>query len=197
MSTTSTWAGRATAAVAATALLAGCGGGGAPSAAPSPSASFGREAVRADLEAAVVAAGLSQGRTEAGYPGAGRSAGPTATEKERKVAALAARLSPCVVSWSDEGMAGESGADVNAPRRTLDDVLSGLGKRDWERAGPAEEKKVGGGGTYFLAMYKKRGWTLHARYSAMQAWSQTSVMATEDACFDRVTDEELAMIDAL
>lgn len=191
MSTTSTWAGRATAAVAAAALVAGCGGGGAPSAAsssiPSPSASFGREAVRADLEAAVVAAGLPQGRTEAGYPGAGRSAGPTATEKERKVAALAARLSPCVVSWSD----------ANAPRRTLDDVLSGLGKRDWERAGPAEEKKVGGGGTYFLAMYKKRGWTLHARHSALRSWSQTTVMVTEDTCFDRVTDEELAMIDAL
>ncbi|WP_327719474.1 hypothetical protein OG381_31865 [Streptomyces sp. NBC_00490] len=51
-------------------------------------------------------------------------------------------------------------------------------------------------GTYFMAGYKKQGWTLHARHSSLRTWSWSTVMVTEDVCFGRVTEEEQALLDA-
>ncbi|NNN32537.1 hypothetical protein HLK59_19655 [Streptomyces sp. S3(2020)] len=203
MRTTVTRAGRASAALAGVLFAAGCGGAEAPSAsatsasAASSPASFGQEAVRADVEKAVAAAGLPKGGTEAGYPdGGGLSAGAATAEERRKVAALIARLSPCVVLWSPDGKASFSTNDPAGARRTFDAVLSGLEARDWGRAQPFTEAPVGDDGTHVVATYEKRGWTLHARHSDLGSRSLTSVMATEDDCFNRVTDEERALLDA-
>ncbi|WP_405516593.1 hypothetical protein [Streptomyces canus] len=180
-----TTAGRAvhTAAVAAGAVLvAGCGSDVAPaaSAATSPAA-FGQKVVQADLDAAIGAAGLPQGKTEAGYPEGG---GAASGEKVQQLAVLVTRLSPCVVSWSSDGA-----------REPLDVLLSGLEKRGWESAGVNREAPSGKGGTYFMATYEKQGWTLNARHNSLQRLNQSTVMATEDACFARLTDEELALVE--
>lgn len=198
MRTTVTRAGWTAAAAAGVFLVAGCGGTEVSSASTASSpASFGQGAVRADLEKAVVAAGLPEGATEAGYPEAGRrAAGSASAEERRKVAALITRLSPCVVSW--EAAPGTDAATGPAEsRRRFDAVLSGLEARGWERAQPFTEAPVAENGTHLMATYKKRGWTLHARYSGLRTWSLSTVMVTEDTCFSGVTDEELALVEAL
>lgn len=67
--------------------------------------------------------------------------------------------------------------------------------RGWKKSGAAEEVPVGDSGTYFMATYKKRGWTLNARHSTLPTWSYSTAMATEDACFGRLTDEETALLE--
>ncbi|MFD3839691.1 hypothetical protein ACFWWC_26055 [Streptomyces sp. NPDC058642] len=199
MRTTAIRAARTVAAAAGAVLVTGCGGDGAPStvtAATSP-ASFGQEGVRGDLEAAVAAAGLPEGKTEAGYSRSGRTAGPATTAQERKLAALITRLSPCVVSWSTEDTGFSTpAADSADPRRQLDVVLAGLEKRDWKQSAPSTEAPLTENGTYFMAGYEKQGWTLHARHSSLPPWRQSTVMVTEDDCFSRVTEEEQALLDA-
>lgn len=199
MRTTVTRAGWTAASATAAFLVAGCGGDVAPSVATAVTspASFGQEGVRGDVAAAVRAAGLPEGKIEVGYDQTGRSASPATAADERRQAALITRLSPCVVSWSSKDMGSTTPTTgPTEPRRQLDAVLSGFEKRDWETSAPATETPVADNGTYFMATYKKQGWTLHARHTSLGAWSQSTVMATEDDCFSRVTDEELAMVDA-
>jgi hypothetical protein len=187
-------------AVAGAVLAVGCGGGGVASSSPpaaTASPSFGQQAVRGDLDAAIADAGLPAGRTAAGVSSPdGRSAGPGTTEKERKLLALGARLSPCTVSWTSAGPSDSpaEAADPAETRHRLDVVLTGLAARGWKRTGPSEEVPAGEGGTYFTAVYKKRGWTLHARHNSLGTWSQSAATVTQDACFARLTDEERALM---
>jgi len=58
-----------------------------------------------------------------------------------------------------------------------------------------KEAPIGKGGTYVMATYEKQGWTLNARHNSLQRLNQSTVMATEDACFARLTDEELALVE--
>ncbi|CAM5687187.1 hypothetical protein SGLAM104S_00017 [Streptomyces glaucescens] len=60
--------------------------------------------------------GLPRGRDRSGLPQAPPSAGAAATEKAQKVAALAARLSPCVVTWSSDDATGASEAAASVLR---------------------------------------------------------------------------------
>ncbi|MFE2533054.1 hypothetical protein [Streptomyces sp. NPDC059371] len=197
-----------TAAVALGAILAtGCGAGVGPAASvattaaalssSSASAPFGQKAVRMDLQAAVSAAGLTGGKVEAGL---GVPKGPHArgtTEKGRKATALTTRLTPCVVSWSptEEHYRSPKAADPTDTRRNLKVMLSGLSARGWKESTPSQEAPVDGNGTYFMASYKKQGWVLYARHLAAPALNDMTVMATEVACFDRLTDEEQALIE--
>lgn len=199
MRTTVTRTGWTAAAAAGAFLVAGCGGTEVSSASTASSpAPFGQEGVRGDVEAAVGAAGPPEGKIEVGYDRTGRSASPATAADERKLAALITRLSPCVVSWSSKDTGSTTPTTgPTEPRRQLDVVLSGLEERDWETSAPATETPVADNGTYFMATYKKQGWTLHARHTSLGAWSQSTVMATEDDCFSRVTDEELDLVDAL
>ncbi|MFJ9751010.1 hypothetical protein [Streptomyces chartreusis] len=197
MRTTPTRARRLVTAVAGAALVTGCGGAAQPSpaevsrttASPAP---FNQQNVRAELEAAAAAAGAPAGLTQLG---SGASPGPGATGKERKLNALTARLSPCTVSWSHKPVdASSSTSGPDRSRQQLDAVLSDLVAHGWKKAGSAEEKSLGDDGTYFLATYKKRGWTLHARHTTLATWSRSTALATEDVCFDRLTDDEAALL---
>ncbi|MER6349175.1 hypothetical protein ACWC10_26005 [Streptomyces sp. NPDC001595] len=215
-------AGRAAMSVAGLVLAAGCGGGDASSArtvAPSASASasassspapsgtaFGQAAVKGELDAAVEAAGMPAGQTEVGYPEADRSADPEATEKERKLIALATRLSPCVVSWSSDKSSydssdtssgsSESDTEVSATerRQELNAMLSELAAQGWKKTGPDTETPVGEGRSYFQASYEKRGWSVYARHFDLGGWARSEVVATENACFDRLSAEEEALM---
>ncbi|MFJ2238470.1 hypothetical protein [Streptomyces sp. NPDC087859] len=202
MRTSAIRAARTVAAAAVAVVVTGCGGDGVPSTATAATslASFGQEEVRGDLEAAVAAAGLPEGKTEAGYSRSGRTAGSATTAEERKPAALITRLSPCVVSWSTEDTGFSTPAtptdEPTDPRRQLDVVLADLEKRDWKQSAPSTEAPLTENGTYFMAGYKKQGWTLHARHSGLRTWSWSTVMVTEDDCFSRVTEEEQDLLDA-
>ncbi|MFE7445931.1 hypothetical protein ACFU7X_36415 [Streptomyces chartreusis] len=204
MRTTRTKARWLVTAVAGAALSAGCGST-APSAPTAPStptaassttaspAPFGQQDVQADLEAAAAAAGAPEGLTELGSD---PSPEPGETEKERKLAALIARLSPCTVSWKHDGADATSSGSKPAPsRKQLDVLLSNLAARGWKKSGAAKEVPVGDHGTYFTATYKKQGWTLYARHNTLSAWSQSTATVTEDSCFDRLTDEEAALLE--
>ncbi|MGW4754994.1 hypothetical protein [Streptomyces chartreusis] len=197
MRTTRTRARWLVTAVAGAALSAGCGStapstSAAVSSATASPAPFGRQDVQADLEVAAVAAGIPEGLTELGSV---PSPEPGETEKERKLAELIARLSPCTVSWRHDGADATSSASKPDPsRKQLDVVLSNLAARGWKKSGAAKEVPVGDHGTYFMATYKKQGWTLNARHSTLSAWNQSTAMVTEDACFDRLTDEEAALL---
>ncbi|AZP20515.1 hypothetical protein ACIGMX_07080 [Streptomyces aquilus] len=187
-----TTAGRAVriAAVAAGAVLVtGCGSETAPSAEASTAvtspAAFGQKTVRADLDAALETAGLPEGETEMGYPGDGRLTGRRSAAERQKLAALAQRLSPCVVSWKSA-----------EPRRQLDLVLSGLEARGWKKGEPYKEVPMTGSSTYFMATYKKQGWTLGVRHISTEAQDRSNVIATEDTCFAQVTDEERDLVEA-
>ncbi|MGW3914330.1 hypothetical protein ACWEBX_22810 [Streptomyces sp. NPDC005070] len=149
-----------------------------------------------ELQAAVSAAGLAGGKVEAGF-GAHQVAHTRAgTEKARK-AVLATRLTPCVVTWSltENHVLSPTAADRAGTRRQMKVLLSGLSARGWKASTPSQEAPVGGNGTYFMASYKKEGWLLYARHLAAPAFDHMTVMATEVACFDRLTDEERALIE--
>ncbi|MGW4022098.1 hypothetical protein [Streptomyces sp. NPDC005009] len=190
---------RAVTAVVGAVLAAGCGDVVAPSAPPavtSSAASFGQKGVQTDLDAAIAAAGLPAGRTEAGFPLADRTVSPGTTDKKRKLLALSTRLSPCIVFWSpDETDNNHAKADSAEMRRQLDEVLTQLVARGWKETEPSEEAPVGDDGTLFMASYKKQGWILNAQHSSMPAWTQSKAIATKESCFDRVTDEERALIE--
>ncbi|MFF4053235.1 hypothetical protein ACFYZ5_42100 [Streptomyces chartreusis] len=198
MRTTRTKARWLVTAVAGAALGAGCGSTApsTPTAVSSTTASpapFGRQNVQADLEAAAAAAGAPEGLTELGSDPAPE---PGETEKERKLAALIALLSPCTVSWTHDGADSASSASKSDPsRKQLDALLSNLAARGWKKSGAAKEVPVGDHGTYFTATYKKQGWTLYARHNTLSTWSQSTATVTEDACFDRLTDEEAALLE--
>ncbi|MFC8247335.1 hypothetical protein [Streptomyces chartreusis] len=204
MRTTGTKARWLVAAVVGAALSSGCGSTApsTPAAVSSDTASpapFGRQDVQADLEAAAVTAGIPEGLTELGSD---PSPEPGEAEKEGKLAALIARLSPCTVTWTHDGAdaaspesKSESESDPDQPRQQLDALLSNLAARGWKKSGAAKEVPVGDRGTYFMATYKKQGWTLNARHSTLSTWNQSTAMVTEDACFDRLTDEEAALLE--
>ncbi|MFD0434951.1 hypothetical protein [Streptomyces chartreusis] len=187
-----------TAAAGAT-LSAGCGSTApsTPAAVSSATASpapFGQQEVQAELEAAAVAAGIPEGLTELGSDPAPESG---ETEKERKLAALIARLSPCTVSRTHDGAdtaSPESESESDPSRQQLDTLLSNLATRGWKKSGAAKEMPVGDHGTYFMATYRKQGWTLYARHNTLSTWNQSTAMATEDACFGRLTDEEATLL---
>ncbi|WP_222436445.1 hypothetical protein [Streptomyces sp. T12] len=105
------------------------------------------------MDAAVVAAGLPGGETEAGFPKLRHSAGAAATEKEQEVAALAARLSPCVVTWSSDDATGASEATAAGARRQFAAMLANLGAHGWRETTPAEDVPTENGGVYVIATY--------------------------------------------
>ncbi|MER5395254.1 hypothetical protein [Streptomyces sp. NPDC002599] len=201
-----------TAAVAVGAILAtGCGAGAEPAdpvaatapAAPAASSSsssssasvpFGQKAVRTDLRAAVAAAGLTGGKVVAGLGVPQRPQTRADTGKGRKAAALATRLTPCVVSYRSPDAADPANTPADA-RRQLKIVLSGLVARGWKESTPPQEEPVGDNGTYFMASYAKKGWHLYARHVAAPSLDRMTVMATEETCFGRLTDEERALIE--
>ncbi|MFE6176222.1 hypothetical protein [Streptomyces sp. NPDC056464] len=135
-------------AVAGAALVTGCGGAAlsAPAEVSSTTASptpGGRQDVRADLEAAAEAAGVPTGLADLG---SGASPRPGGTEKDRKLAALTARLSPWVVSWSHDGAdSSSSSSGPDQSRQPLPVVLSELVARGWKMSGAAKEVPVGAG----------------------------------------------------
>ncbi|MGC4981344.1 hypothetical protein ACLQ18_11980 [Streptomyces sp. DT193] len=194
-----------TAAVAVGAILAtGCGAGAEPAdpvAATAPASSsssasvpFGQKAVRTDLQAAVEAAGLTGGKVVAGLGVPQQPQTRTDTEKGRKAAVLATRLTPCVVSYRSPDAADPADTPAGT-RRQLKVMLSGLAARGWKESTPPQEAPVGDDGTYFMASYAKKGWHLYARHVAAPVIDQMTVMATEEACFGRLTDEERALIE--
>ncbi|MFF6815638.1 hypothetical protein ACFZAG_38090 [Streptomyces sp. NPDC012403] len=205
MQTSTINAGRTVAVIVGTILVTGCGTDAGPSAPPiasapaSPSAAvpFGQGAVLKDLRAAVVAAGSAGSKVEAGFGVPHERPVRAATEKERKVAALAARLAPCVVVWAptEKRYSSPDAADPTGTRRQLDAVLSGLAARGWKEAAPPKEAPVDNIGAYFMASYKKEGWFINARHIKASALDQVTVMATKESCFDRLTDEERALVE--
>lgn len=144
-----------TAAVAGLVLVAGCGDAvehpARSAAVPSTQAPFGQDTVRQEMDAAVVAAGLPEGETESGFPKPRHSAGAAATEKEQKVAALAARLSPCVVTWSSDDATGASEATAARARRQFAAMLANLGAHGWKETTPTEDVPTENGGVYVIA----------------------------------------------
>ncbi|MFI9340977.1 hypothetical protein ACIG0D_06875 [Streptomyces sp. NPDC052773] len=199
-------AGRAAALVVGAILATACGEGAGPpagsaAASPTPSPpsakSFGRHGVLKDLRAAVAAAGSAEGKVELGFGVSPQRLDRAGPEKERKVAALMTRLAPCTVGWTPaETRYGSPGAvDPATTRRQLDAVLSGLAARGWKATASPRETPLGNDGTYFMASYEKHGWFLHARHAQAPALDHMTVMATEEACYARLTDEERALIE--
>ncbi|MEV6195732.1 hypothetical protein AB0M19_25410 [Streptomyces sp. NPDC051920] len=198
---------RAVAVAVGTILATGCGTDLAPAdhaaataathaSSSSAQVSFNQKAVRRELQAAVTAAGLTGGKVEAGF---GRSQEPhslVGTGKKSKAAALGTRLTPCVVTWvPTEQYRSLRAADSADKQRQLEAMLSSLTARGWKEGTPRQKAPVGGSGTYFMASYKKKGWFLHARHLAAPSLDQVTVMVTETACFNRLTDEERALVE--
>ncbi|SNT05039.1 hypothetical protein [Actinacidiphila glaucinigra] len=205
MQSSRTGTGRAAAVAVALAVgavvVTGCGGGAGASAPPSPSVTvpFGQKAVVQEMRAAVAAAGLREDEVEAGF---GKPPGRLAdadTERERAVAALGNRLASCAVVWSTtDAQEPHGSAGTGAPagmRRQLDVVLSALAARGWKETVPSRETPIGDKGTYFVASYKKEGWFLHAGHTDTSWFDLVKVVATEEACLDRLTDEERALFE--
>ncbi|WP_371100356.1 hypothetical protein [Streptomyces sp. PU_AKi4] len=205
MQTSTISAGRTIAAAVGAILVTGCGTDAGPSApatasapaSPSAAVPFGQGAVLKDLRAAVTAAGLAGSKVEAGFGVSHEPPVRAATEKERKVAALAVRLAPCVVVWTptEKRYSSPDAVDPASTRRQLDAVLSGLAARGWKEASPPKEAPVENIGAYFMASYKKGGWFINARHIEASALDRVTVMATKEACFDRLTDKERALIE--
>ncbi|MFI9549907.1 hypothetical protein ACIHAR_39410, partial [Streptomyces sp. NPDC052016] len=208
MQTSTKSTGRAVGLAVGAILITGCGGGveasaptSSPAAAsPSPPSSamvpFSQKAVLKDLRAAVAAAGLTGSKVEAGFGVFHARLIHPDTENERKAAALVTRLTPCVVLWSptEQRYRSPDAADPADSRRQLDVVLSGLATRGWKETQPSTDAPLGDYGTYFMASYKKEGWFLQARHIKRPALDEVTIMATEQACFDRLTDEERALV---
>ncbi|MEU4170794.1 hypothetical protein AB0F46_28435 [Streptomyces sp. NPDC026665] len=198
---------RAVAVAVGTILATGCGTDLAPAdhaAATAPthassssaSVSFGQTAVRRELQAAVTAAGLTGGKVEAGFGSHQESHSLVDTGKKGEAAALGTRLTPCVVTWvPTEQYRSLRAADSADTQRRLEAMLSSLTARGWKEGTPQQKAPVGGSGTYFMASYKKKGWFLHARHLTAPSLDQVTVMVTETACFNRLTDEERALIE--
>ncbi|MFI8186483.1 hypothetical protein ACIF70_39245 [Actinacidiphila glaucinigra] len=151
-----------------------------------------------ELRAAVVAAGLTGSKVEAGLGVPHERLADAGTEKERKAAALVTRLTPCVVFWSptQELYDSPDTADPAETRRRVGVVLSALAARGWKEEAPSREEQFGKKGTYFMASYVKQGWSLNARHTAASALDEVKFMATDDACFSRLTDDERALVES-
>ncbi|MFE1285661.1 hypothetical protein [Streptomyces sp. NPDC058751] len=197
-----------TAAVAVGAILAtGCGAGAGPAdpvaattalSSSSASAPFGQKAVRTDLQAAVAAAGLADGKVEVKLGMPRKPHAPTDTEKGRETAALTNRLASCAVSWSstEKRYRSPHAADRTGTQRQLEVMLSDLSARGWKESLPPQKGSPGGDdSTYFMTSYKKKGWLLYAQHVAVPPLDLMTVTATEEACFSRLTDEEQALIE--
>ncbi|MEV0175149.1 hypothetical protein AB0I00_29030 [Streptomyces sp. NPDC050803] len=173
MRTTRTRAAGWAAATAMSAVLAtGCGGGSEPagsaSASVSVSAEFGKKTVEADVDAAAADAGLSgEAEGSAGMP---------------------ARVAACQAGWS-------SSSGAKAERRQFEALLAGLVERGWKETRPAEWTSMGENGSMASAMYKKRGWTLYARHHELSVLGTAYLMATDEACFSRLSDEDLRFLE--
>lgn len=103
-----------------------------------------------------------------------------------------ASSTPTAVSSATASPAPFRRQDVQAE---LEAAAVAAGIPDWKKSGAAKEVPVGDRGTYFMATYKKQGWTLYARHSTLSTWNQSTATVTEDACFDRLTDEEAALLE--
>ncbi|MFF4872452.1 hypothetical protein ACIPQA_12135 [Streptomyces sp. NPDC090109] len=167
-------------------LVTGCGGG-SEGGAKGPAA-FGREAARADLDAAGEAAGLpGEAKPESPEP-EDPSDGP-ATEEERKRKDVADRMAACSTAWS-----ARDPKPAEAERQ-FRDVLAALAERGWKEHKPVERVTLDKDGFVLTAQYKKRGWTLFARHTDADVFRMTTITATEDACAARFTDAELELLE--
>ncbi|MFD8079821.1 hypothetical protein ACFV3E_45365 [Streptomyces sp. NPDC059718] len=202
MRTSTISTGRTVAVSIAAILATGCGEG-APTAASAPTSPsspetvpFGQKAVLQDLREAVEAADLTVSTVEAGLGVPQENLVRADTDKERKAAALATRLTPCAVFWSppQEHFSPDDAGPADT-RQQLGVVLSALAQRGWKETRPSEEAPLGDDGTYFMASYKKEGWFLNARHAHASALDHVTVVATQEACFDRLTDEEKALVE--
>ncbi|MGW0606583.1 hypothetical protein [Streptomyces sp. NPDC002640] len=202
-------AGRTAVAVVAAGLLAGCGtsaagtsaaGTSAEVPAETASADAGSKAVLADVRAAVRSAGLPERGMTEGFPErevteALSELEPDSAldaEERRKVLALTRELSPCHVSWGTTGTKGSAPAER---REEFEAVLAGIEARGWEERRPVKDVEIGDDGTLHYAVHHKLGWTTYARHTEIRDWSATSVTATQDSCFDRLTDEEEDLVE--
>lgn len=199
-------AGRTAVAVAAAGLLAGCGTSSAGTSSAettseeTASADAGSKAVLADVRAAVKSAGLPEGEVTEGFPErdvteALSELEPDSAldaEQRRKVMALPRELSPCHVSWVTTGQKGSAPAER---REEFEAVLTGIEARGWEERRPVKEVEFGDDGTLHNAVHHKLGWTTYARHTEIRDLAATSVTATQDSCFDQLTDEEEDLIE--
>jgi hypothetical protein len=195
MRNTRAGAGRTAVAVAAAGLLAGCGTSSAGTAsAETASADAGSKAVLADVRAALKSAGLPEREVTEGFPErevteALSELEPDSAldaEQRRKVMALTRELTSCHVSW----VTGPTSKDPAERREEFEAVLAGIEARGWEERRPVKEVEVGDDGTLRDAVHHKLGWTTYAQHTENRDWVVTSVMATQDSCFDQLTDEE-------
>ncbi|MFF8975159.1 hypothetical protein [Streptomyces sp. NPDC014995] len=108
---------------------------------------------------------------------------------------LAARLSPCVVTWSSDDATGASGEAAAKARRQFDTILADLGAHGWKGTTPTEEVSMQNGGIQVITTYQNQGWILNARHGSMRPWVESSAMATKESCFDRLTDEEMGLLE--
>ncbi|MFD5632876.1 hypothetical protein ACFWJM_01820 [Streptomyces sp. NPDC127077] len=150
-----------------------------------------------ELQEAVSAAGLAGGKVDSGFGSRQGAHARADAEKEREAAALTTRLTPCAVAWAPAAKHDRSpkASDPAGALRQLKLMLSGLSARGREESTPSQEAPVGGDGTYSMASYKKQGWILYAPHLGATPFGHMTVMATEVACFDRLTDEEQALIE--
>ncbi|MER5739846.1 hypothetical protein ABT117_29830 [Streptomyces sp. NPDC002262] len=169
------------AAVAAVLLAGGCAG---PSTIEEPAAR-GREAVQAEIRGVVAGAGMPESK----LPGAGEATGTAApaTERER----VARRAAACAAGWQYVGPV------VDGSRGKYEKALTGLTGAGWKEHGKRFEEPIGeNDGTMVQVALKKEGWTLYARHTPSRALGvdMISFTATEDACMEQFTEQEIDLL---
>ncbi|MFK0256165.1 hypothetical protein [Streptomyces sp. NPDC090445] len=197
----------ATAAVLCAVFAAGCRSGAEPLDPPAPSApasaaaspfssgAFDKAAAQADLDAAVTVAGGAPAGTGDGLPTPTSSDDPPATDTERKREEVVARVAACSVAWSSDGMSARGQADTAETQRQFHAVLPELARLGWQETRAIEKVPVGEKESMISTNYKKQGWTLIVRHTEMGLFSMVTITGTEDACAERFTDEELALLE--
>ncbi|MFE0647382.1 hypothetical protein ACFVZH_02165 [Streptomyces sp. NPDC059534] len=157
---------------------AGAGGGGS---------AFGRETVHAEIVGAVEKAGLP--KSDLAGPGGAGGTGSTprpapSTERER----LEERVTACTAGWQYVG------PPVDGSRRDFEEAVDALVGQAWTEGNRQVEKVGEEGDTMVGVTLKKRGWTLLARHHDVKQGlvvDMISLQATEDACMNKFTEQEL------
>ncbi|MEU4272771.1 hypothetical protein [Streptomyces sp. NPDC026092] len=174
-------------AMAAAALLTGCGESERQADAGTP---FGRTAAQADIDGATAAVGLPA----SGRPEAVASATPSATpstEKEREKERLKARATACSAHWmSTDPELRESGD----PRGKFDAATAELVKRGWRVTTDRREEKVDAKGSTVSVTLKKSGWTLMGRHHDLGSVDMVSFQASEDACMNGFSQKDWELL---
>lgn len=104
-------------------------------------------------------------------------------------------MASCGNSWSSTSSLFD-GRDPAEGRRQFDTILDGLADRGWKEVQAAAPIPIGEDSSAVTAVYRKRGWTLHARFNSLGAFQMSTVKSTEDAFFDQFTLEELELLES-